>query len=95
MNTTARKKPPIPPRPVRIHCECVHYDALTCIAETHHMTRFNASLVFATSGERNGRCTCPCHLDNGNPISEQDWLVRKAQQTSTQKHPAHPEEIEA
>lgn len=57
-----------------IECECVHPDALTCIAEQHHMSRFNASLVFATGCERNGRCACYCHRDaKGQPVSEQDW----------------------
>lgn len=75
----ARNKPPIQPRPERYHahCDCVHHDALACIAEQHHTTRFNASLLFSTTGERNGRCICKCHIDaHGQPVSEQVWLTR-------------------
>lgn len=69
-----------------IECECVHHDALTCITETNHMSRFNASIVFATGGERNGRCPCYCHRDAaGQPVSEQDW--RRARAKSTRRIP--------
>ena len=59
-----------------LRCTCVHYDALTCIAWQNNTTRFNASIVFATSTkeERNGKCQCPCHKDGqGQPISEEVW----------------------
>lgn len=53
-----------------LDCSCVAHDALTCIARTHHTTRFNASIVFATSTntERNGKCSCGCHR-----MSEAVW----------------------
>ena len=63
MRITAKalKKPPIAPIPVRhLICECVHSDALTCLAMQHGMSRFNAMIVF---GEPNvpGHCDCACH----------------------------------
>ena len=57
----ARNKPPIAPhKPLRPFCDCVHPDALTCLATKHRMSRFNAMIVF---GEPNqpGQCTCACH----------------------------------
>lgn len=42
------------------HCDCTHPDALTCLAEKHQTTRFNAMILFGKAGEY-GRCTCACH----------------------------------
>lgn len=48
-------------------CACTHPkgDAITCIAEQHHMSRFNAMLVFGRGDidRYPGQCTCPCHRD--------------------------------
>lgn len=56
-------------------CGCVHFNALTCLAETEHMSRFNALLVFSTTTMTlNGRCQCLCHRDaQGQQVSEQAW----------------------
>jgi hypothetical protein len=56
-------------------CGCTHHNWLTCIAEQEHMSRFNASIVFATTTkELNGRCQCLCHQDaQGQQVSEQGW----------------------
>lgn len=37
-------------------CDCPkpNGDALTCIAEQYHLSRFNAALI-------HGMCSCPCH----------------------------------
>lgn len=62
-----------------VECECVHHDALTCIAETNHTSRFNASIVFSTGCERNGHCACLCHRHaQGHQVSEQDWQRARA-----------------
>lgn len=71
-------EPNIPaPKPVAYTpdetCECVHYDALTCIAKQNNTTRFNASILFSKGAECNGQCTCPCHRKQGKPVTEQEW----------------------
>lgn len=44
-------------------CHCVDPDALTCLARTHNMSRFNAMLVFggADIDTAPGYCPCLCH----------------------------------
>ena len=58
--SVASNKPPIKPLPSSPICECVHSDALTCLAQQHQMSRFNAMITY---GEPNvpGYCTCACH----------------------------------
>ena len=52
---------------------CSHYNALTCIAEQEHTSRFNAMIVFA-NGDENGGCSCPCHHDAYHrPVSATTW----------------------
>lgn len=77
--TIARTKPPIAPRkPLRLICECVHPDALTCLAQQHHTTRFNAMIVFGQPNKP-GECTCACHRDKHNQsVNEQQWLLQRA-----------------
>lgn len=45
-------------------CACTHPDALTCLAEHLHTTRFNALLLRGhgdIDAGLGGYCTCPCH----------------------------------
>lgn len=55
-------------------CPCTHPDALTCIAEQHHMSRFNAMLIFGRGDidRYPGQCTCPCHRRAEYRVSEKN-----------------------
>lgn len=55
-------------------CGCTHHNALTCIAEHEHTTRFNAMMTYA-NGDEDGGCMCPCHRDQATrqPVSRIAW----------------------
>ena len=58
---------------------CTHHNAITCIATTERISRFQAMLTYIVGDIDTdfGGCTCPCHRDEHNQqVSEDVWLAR-------------------
>lgn len=72
---TITTDPSLLPAPL---CDCTHHNWLTCWAEKHHTSRFNAMFITTTrTVHLSGHCDCPCHQDaNKQQVSEQDWIAR-------------------
>lgn len=65
--------------PARCPDGCEHHNAITCIAEKEHISRFEAMLMYIVGDidTQFGGCSCPCHRTHDNwQVDEQTWLAR-------------------